>query len=190
MFAYCLNNPVNAVDPKGFFPSLGEMWETVKGFFNDTFGVTTSESITVEYTIIPDPLPITASAGTTYTTTYGDMDKPIIVNFDKGESFIDSSINLSINFSVLGRDFSYEQSLGLSNIGIRTGVGKDGIIYYSGGRVDLSRFRAGIENSSTYTNGQDSTTVYSNCNINPLALAFCALFGEGSIAGAVFCPAP
>jgi hypothetical protein len=175
MFAYCGNNPVNRIDTTGnFWNDVGQffnnLWNGICDWAANTFGAGCSTSTTVyetETPIIPEPLPITAKAGTSTTVTvtqHGDSTKPISVyaNGDLDDPIGSSTAGLCFNSS----DATLDISVGLDDIGVYFSTMNTNVTNSVGLRLNLQELKLGIETSTAITWDAMTETAYTNVSIN------------------------
>jgi len=178
MFAYCGNNPVSHIDCSGMFweklkAAFSGAWNKLKTLAKNTFGAGSSTTVTIaesETPIIPDPSPITITAGTQTTQTvseHGDSSKPVSVYVDyDAANPITSSAGAYINIS----DFTLDYKLGLDNIGLYGSLTNADKTTNFGLRRNLSEFKIGFEYSESIQWDNTADTAYTNISINGWAI--------------------
>ena len=185
MFAYCINNPVNNVDPTGCFWEdvknwFTKKWNALKDWANDTFGAGSSTTKTlseIEVPVVPDPWPITVKTGNKTTQTiskHGNSSKPVSVytNKDVEHPIKSSSAGLILNIS----KFSLDISLGLDNVGISGSWTEGNTTDSFGLKVNLSELKVGFEGATSIQWDDTTDTAYTNISVNGWAIAAVYIF--------------
>ena len=181
MFAYCGNNPVNRIDPRGlFWEEIGSFFKTVGNAIADFAEAAFGAEATVvhqskqetEFSPAGINLIVTVKTGTKesiYETISGNSSKPISVYAQgRSDDYLLSSAGIKINIG----SFTLNISLGLDNIGLSGSVRKGNVTRTFGIRADLSQLKVGLEVSSTVKRSENtSITTYTNASVTGLLLA-------------------
>ena len=181
MFAYCGNNPVNRIDPRGlFWEEIGSFFKTVGNAIADFAEAAFGAEATVvhqskqetEFSPAGINLIVTVKTGTKesiYETISGNSSKPISVYAQgRSDNYLLSSAGIKINIG----SFTLNISLGLDNIGLSGSVRKGDVTRTFGIRADLSQLKVGLEVSSTVKRSENtSITTYTNASVTGLLLA-------------------
>ncbi len=186
-FAYCANNPITRADPSGEFWGIVAIIAAVAVATviitavvfpkNPVTGasVSTKHNDTDEETHTHRFSPIKYTTGTIESTTItsGDSTKPISVYAEgRSDNWLVSSAGVKINVF----DFTFKLSLGLDDIGISASSNSENVSNSLGIRANLSKFKIGLESSTTQWDKLSSTTEYANISVSGLTLAAAYVF--------------
>jgi len=172
MFAYCLNNPVNYIDPTG--ASIEEIFAAFDYFCGFLF-IVFCQLNGVEYTLssnheeviytTPNYFPIIASMSETISTATqivvpkNDTIIPY-VNVDI-YNILFSTVGLKLNFGYFVIDFCF----GLENMGASINLKANENTHYSlGARMNLAQMKAGVELSAIVETDNMSVASTVNCS--------------------------
>ena len=183
MFAYCENDPVNRSDPSGeswntISNWFSRAWNRVKNWANCIFGAGSSVvyQSSLEKELSPPPLNyvVTVKTGITESTTitsHGDSTKLFSVYAQgRSDNYIKSSVGTKIN---VGR-FTFNQSLGIDNLGISSSFTSNNQTVSYAIKIDLSQAKIVYETSTTIKHSSGSTTEYTS--VGYTALGFAAIY--------------
>ena len=186
MFAYCGNNPANNYDFTGmFWKEIGDFfsnaWNSIKTFAKNTFGASSSTTVTVvdEKYIIPPPSPLTIVTGVKTVTTLakkGDSSKPISVYANKSadKPFISSSAGLNINID----NFTLNTNLAVDDIGVSGAITKDNVKKSVELKLNLANFKVGLETATTTIEDDVAIVSYTNVSIDGWLFAYAYILSQ------------
>ena len=188
MFAYCLNNPVNASDPtgNGVPDYLERRWRELTFRMKHTslsiFGAGATAVYQTKHEVEHSPaflnLLLSVKSGVKSTKTIsssGDSTRPISVYAQgRTDNYLLSSAGLKINASGGNANLS----LGLDNIGLSFSSVDGNNATSVSIVVDVSQLKVGFEYAETITQGSLATTSYNNISITGIGILAIIYFVE------------